>query len=282
MSDHSPNHAALLALRYGGQETPDNILWTPQVEAMVSHRSVRAFLPEPLPEGALETMVAAAQSASTSSALNQWSVVAVTDAELKQQLADTVARRVPTDRIPWIEEAPALLLWIADASRAAEMTRGQGAEPVVLDYLDSFLKASVDVALAAQNAALAAESLGLGVVFLGVVRNAGDEIAQIIQLPAYSFVAFGMAVGRPDLARVSGIRPRPAQGMVLHRDRYDQIRSLRHVEGYEQASLAFRQAQGMRVKSWSSATYEAMTNMDDMGERQTLRETVMRRGFKLR
>lgn len=107
MTINTQTHAALLEQRYGtAQQKPGNIIWTSQVEAMLRHKSVRAFLPEALPDGALETMVAAAQSASNSSALNQWSVVAVTDSALKQQLADTIAPTVPTDRIPWIEEAP--------------------------------------------------------------------------------------------------------------------------------------------------------------------------------
>ena len=44
---------------------------------LLAHRSVRAYLPDPLPEGTIETLVAAAQSASTSSNLQPWSVVAV-------------------------------------------------------------------------------------------------------------------------------------------------------------------------------------------------------------
>ena len=283
MTTNTQTHAALLEQRYGtAQQKPENIIWTSQVEAMLRHKSVRAFLPEALPDGALETMVAAAQSASNSSALNQWSVVAVTDPALKQQLADTIAPTVPTDRIPWIEEAPALLLWVADLSRGAELTREQGGDPMVLDYLDSFLMASIDAALAAQNAALAAESMDLGIVYLGVMRNAAREIAQMIQLPQHSFVTFGMAVGRPDSARASGIRPRPAQPMVLHHNHYDQGRYRAYLKEYEEAYFAFRRQQNMSPKRWQQALYEAATSMDYMGGREKLRATVTERGFKLK
>lgn len=280
MTSHD-DQIALLQQRYGSQTKPNNIHWTPQVEAMLSHRSVRTFLSKPLPEGALETMVAAAQSASNSSALNQWSLVAVTDSELKQKISNTVALTVPTDRIPWIEEAPVLLLWVADLSRSEKITKEQGGDPIVLDYLDSFLMASIDTSLAAQNASLAAESMRLGVVFLGVMRNAAEEIAKIVNLPSYSFITFGMAVGHPDPSRFSSIRPRPAQPMVLHHNYYQSNEFTSYLEKYEESLFDFRVKQGMKIKTWQEAVYSAATSMKYMGGREKLRQTVTKKGFKL-
>ena len=283
MSTTEEKLTALLELRYGKtQQKPNNIIWTPQVEAMLSHKSVRTFLPDALPEGTVETMVAAAQSASNSSGLHQWSVVAVTDQALKQKLADTVARTVPTDRIPYMEEAPVVLLWVADLSRGAEITREKGGEPIVFDYLDSFLMASVDASLAAQNAALAAESMGLGIVYMGLMRNAAKEVAEIINLPQHSFATFGMVVGKPDTNRTSSIRPRPAQPVVLHFNRYDHERYRKYLEGFESAFLNFRTSQKMKPKTWRDAVHESATSMSYMGGREYLRETVQFRGFKLK
>lgn len=274
---------ALLEERYGAaQQKPDNIIWTPQVEALLRHKSVRTFLPDALPAGAIETMVAAAQSASNSSALNQWSLVAITDPALKQRISETVARSVPVERIPWIEEAPALLLWVADLSRGAEITQDAAGDPVVLEHLDSFLMASVDTALAAQNAAIAAESIGLGIVYLGVMRNIAKELAEMINLPQYSFVTFGMVVGLPDGARTSSIRPRPAQPVVLHYNQYEQGRYRAYLDEYETAYQAFRARQNMSTKTWTGSVVESATSMDYMGGRENLRQTVQLRGFKLK
>ncbi len=283
MTEMNAQQQALLEARYGAEQPkPDNIIWTPQIEALLSHKSVRTFLPEALPDGAIETMVAAAQSASNSSALNQWSLVAVTDPALKQRISDTVARSVPVDRIPWIDEAPALLLWVADLSRGAGITKDAGKEPVVLDYLDSFLMASIDAALAAQNAAVAAESMSLGIVYLGVMRNIAKEVADIINLPDYSFVTFGMAVGLPDDTRTSSVRPRPAQPMVLHYNHYDESRYRTCIERYEAAYQAFRKRQNMSDKTWAGSVVESAISMDYLGGRNKLRETVIQRGFKLK
>lgn len=283
MTATNAEQRALLEERYGAvQQKPDNIIWTAQVEALLSHKSVRTFLPNALPQGAIETMVAAAQSASNSSALNQWSLVAITDPKLKQSISDRVARSVPVDRISWIEEAPALLLWVADLSRGAEVTHDAEGEPVVLEYLDSFLMASIDAALAAQNAAVAAESIGLGIVYLGVMRNIAKDLADMINLPQYSFVTFGMAVGLPDVARASSIRPRPAQPMVLHYNQYEQGRYRTYLDDYETAYQAFRTRQNMSKKTWTGSIVESATSMPYMGGREHLRQTVQTRGFKLK
>lgn len=283
MTANKAQQHSLLEARYGAaQQKPDNIIWTPQVEELLRHKSVRTFLPDALPDGSIETMVAAAQSASNSSALNQWSLVAVTDVELKQRISDTVAHSVPVDRIPWIEEAPALLLWVADLSRGAEITKDAGKEPFVFDYLDSFLMASIDAALAAQNAVVAAESMGLGIVYLGVMRNIAKEVAEMINLPPQSFVTFGMAVGWPDPTRTSTVRPRPAQPMVLHHNQYDQGRYRAYLKDYEEAYHAFRVSQNMSAKTWLGSVIESATSMDYMGGRVKLRETVSKRGFKLK
>lgn len=281
MTELTSAQTELLQKRYGNQVKPSKIIMTPVVEAMLRHKSVRTFLPAALPEGAIETMVAAAQSASTSSALNQWSLVAITDVALKRKIHDTVADEAKLDRIPWILEAPALLLWVADSSRSAGITREMGGDPVILDYLDSFLMASVDATLAAQNASLAAESIGLGVVFLGVMRNIAKELAEIINLPTHAFVTFGMAVGLPDLDRTSTIRPRPAQPVVLHYNRYNQESYRDYVEDYEQACQDFRAQQNMSPKTWKGAVHNSMTSMEYLGGRKGLRELVVQKGFKV-
>ena len=81
------SNAALLAARYG--ETDAKPLLFPELLAsMLSHRSIRNYTSEPLPEGTLEVLVAAAQSASSSSNLQCWSVIAVTDTQRKARLAE--------------------------------------------------------------------------------------------------------------------------------------------------------------------------------------------------
>src|SRR5690242_2641972 len=87
MALDDPEHFTALSERYGGQEQPGHILWNETIAIQLAHRSVRSYLPAPLPEHTIETLVAAAQSAPSSSNQHLWSVIAVTDADLRGRLA---------------------------------------------------------------------------------------------------------------------------------------------------------------------------------------------------
>ena len=270
----------LLAGRYGSQRSPENIIFNEQIENLLAHRSVRSFLDEPLPEGALETIVAAAQSASTSSNLHQWSVVAVSEPETRAKLAELTRAANGTGGYSFAANAPMILLWVADMSRSHAIATAQGQNPVALDYLDSFLMASVDAALAAQNGMVAAEAIGLGGTYLGSLRNQSKEVAELIGLPDYAYVVFGMALGIPDPQRPAALRPRPAQDVVLHRERYDASLDGSWIEEYEEAFKEFRAEYGLRDKTWKHAVATG-TSWDYLGGRENLRQTVEDRGYKL-
>ncbi|MCP2098537.1 Nitroreductase [Actinosynnema pretiosum] len=270
----------LLEQRYGRDEAPAGLIWNEQVEALLRHRSVRAFLPEPLPEGALETMVAAAQSASTSSNLHHWSVVAVTAPELKARLTEFTRSRLSGTTYRFVDEAPVVLLWVADNSRNHAITEERGEVAASLEYLDSFTTATIDTAIAAQNAVVAAEAIGLGAVYLGAMRNRAEELADLIGLPDHSYVAFGLAVGVPDPERAGGIRPRPPQRVVLHHDRYSPTPSAQWVPGYEAVSERFRDDQGMRPRSWTDSVVTG-TSLEYLDGREELRDAVTGRGHGL-
>jgi nitroreductase len=104
---------------------------------------------------------------------------------------------------------------------AAPTGAAQGAATDGIDYLESYTVGAVDTALAAQNAANAFEALGLGIVYIGGMRNHPEQVAAELGLPQDSFVVFGMCVGHPDPARPAEVKPRLAQPAVLHHERYD-------------------------------------------------------------
>lgn len=272
------NTVQLITARYGEKDQPENIIWNAQIEGLLSHRSVRKFSQEALPEYWFETLVAAAQSASTSSNLQQWSMVAVTDPVLKTQVRKLSAGDKGLAN-GYIEEAPAILLWIADLSRNHDLTVSNGFIPGVHDYLDSFVMATVDAALASQNAAVAAESIGLGTVYIGATRNKAKELAELIQLPAHSYVVCGLVVGWPAADSDAAIRPRLPQSVVAHHNLYSACDLDAHVRSYEEAFHAFRKGLGMKDKTWKQAVQGAATSLDYMDGRQNLRETLKERGF---
>jgi nitroreductase len=211
----STDGAASRALeeRYGGRNAPTGLLWNDTIARLLAHRSVRNYRSDPLPEEAVPTIIAAAQSASSSSNLQCWSVVAVSDPDRKKKLAELAGNQAH------IIQAPLLLVWIADLARAHAIAADAEQPAEGLAYLESFLVAAVDAALAAQNAVVAAESLGLGAVYIGALRNKPEEVAEILDLPPHAAGIFGLVVGWPEETAQSSVKPRLPQPAVLHHER---------------------------------------------------------------
>ncbi len=117
-----------------------------------------------------------------------------------------------------IEQAPLFLVWLADLDRLAAVARAEGSEAEALDYLDLLLVGITDAALAAQNAMAAAESLGLGTVYIGSIRNNIEAVAAELGLPPRVLSVTGLSVGYPDPAVTTDIKPRLAPSVVLHEE----------------------------------------------------------------
>ena len=249
------------------------------ISQLLSHRSVRSYLPKALPAGTLELLVAAAQSAASSSNLQLWSVVAVEDAERRNALSQVANNQAH------IRQAPLLLVWVVDLHRASELSRARGLPGEGLSYLEMFLMASVDTALAAQNAAVAAESLGLGTVYIGALRNHPERVAELLGLPEQAFAVFGLCVGWEDPNAVASVKPRLPQSVVLHRERYAPSRPLHDAVGsYDQLMQTFYASQSMGVPEggWSLHSAKRVANVAALNGRHVLKQTLARLGFHLK
>lgn len=261
-------------LRYGD---PDFALGatSPVIEHQLRHRSVRAFLPTPVTEEELRAVVAAASSASTSSNLQAWSVVAVTDPERKRRLSDLAARQ------RFIVEAPLFLVWVADLDRGHRLAERGGRPLDATVYLESTLLGVIDTALAAQNAVVALESLGLGAVFVGAARDHPEEFARELGLPPHSVAVFGLAVGHPDPAEDAGVKPRLPQIAVLHRETYDAGRADAGLPGYDERLAAYNRAHGL-TGAWTERVLARLAGPEALVGRDRLRGVLERLGLPSR
>ncbi|MBM3117020.1 NADPH-dependent oxidoreductase [Jeongeupia naejangsanensis] len=262
----------LLHDRYGSEQDV-RVDGNAVLESLLGHRSVRAFLPDDLPAGTLETLIAAAQSAPSSSNLQAWSVVAVEDQARRYRFADWTGGQ------QHIRDAPLLLVWLADLSRLERLGTQLG-EPVAgLDYLDSFLMGVIDAALAAQNVVTAAESLGLGTVYIGAIRNRIDQVAAELALPAKVAPVFGLVIGHPDPTRPAAIKPRLPQSAVLHREQYAVSEQQSAVDVYDVVMRRFYTAQGLPPQAWSAHSVARVRGPETLYGRDRLREQIEALGF---
>ncbi|MFC0409059.1 nitroreductase family protein [Roseomonas elaeocarpi] len=265
-----------LDARYGGTIPAGDGPWNETLAVLLRHRSVRAYDPTPLPAGTLEMLVAAAQSAATSSNMQAWSVVAVTDPSDRAVLAEVASGQ------RHIEECPLFLVFVADLSRHARIAEAEGAVLEGLPFTETFLVAAMDAAFAAQNAVVAAESLGLSTVYIGALRNDVERVAALLQLPPGSAAVFGLCVGTEAARSNAGVKPRLPQAAVLHRGHYAPAADMAALPGYDAALERFSGAQERRAYTWTQRVLTRLGTLRSLAGRDGLRAALERLGLPLR
>jgi nitroreductase len=108
---------------------------------------------------------------------------------------------------------PLYIAWVADLSRNERLSEAEKINFETLLWLETFMVACIDAALAAQNAVVAAQSLGLRTVYIGAMRNDPARVAELLGLPPRAFVVFGLCVGYADPTAKNEVKPR----LVLNR-----------------------------------------------------------------
>ncbi len=206
MTQIAPSPAETVRTRYRDAQVPEPAVWNATLAVLHEHRSVRRYLPDPVSDDTLRLLISAAQSAPTSSNLQVWSVVAVRDPDRKARLAALAGDQAHVVR------APLLLVWTADFARLRQLAADHDAPLAGADYLESSYVGFIDAALAAQNAVVAAESLGLGTVYIGALRNHPEAVATELQLPPGVFATFGLVVGHPDPSERAQVKPPATAG----------------------------------------------------------------------
>lgn len=268
--------ADALALRYGAEAAPAHGPWNEHIALLLSHRSIRGYRPDALPVGTLETIVAAAQSAATSSNLQTWSVIAVTDPAKKAALAKLANNQ------KHIEQCPLFLVWVADLSRNQRLGAQEGVTLETMPYQETFLVAAIDAALAAQNATVAVESLGLSTVYIGALRNQPQEVAKVVGLPTGAFGVFGMCVGYASAEAANEVKPRLPQDVVLHREVYDASAEQEHRAAYDHLMAAFSARNEMAADTWTKRVIGRMGKIAAMSGRDKMVAALHAMGFPLR
>lgn len=268
--------AALAHARYGQKIVSHLPKINPVLETLLLHRSVRRFLEAPLPPDTLEMLMIAAQSASSSSNLQMWSAVAVEDGARKARLADAAGQQ------NFIKQAPLFLIFLADMAMLADVAKGRQQALDGIDYLDTFLVAAFDAVLAAQNALIAAESMGLGAVFIGAIRNQPEKVIAELRLPEHVFPIVGLCVGVPDLTRETQIKPRLPLSTVLHQEQYDKKQHADGITVYDEIMRNFYSAYRNDGICWSEQALTRLHGPETLAGRDHLRDAILQQKIALK
>jgi len=176
------------------------------LEAIRTRRSIRKYKSDPVDEKTLATVLEAARQAPSWANTQCWRFVVVRNAEIKGKLSDTLSETNPARDA--VCNAPIVIVACAEMGRA-----GYKSGEVTTDKGDWFM---FDVALAMQNLVLAAHSLGLGTVYVGLFD--AKKAASILSVPeGYCAVAM-TPLGYPDETREP--RPRKELDEIVHYDKW--------------------------------------------------------------
>ena len=270
-----PNQQESLAKRYGSQ-IPAAGSWNDHLALLLSHRSVRGYKSDPLPPHTLETLIAAAQSAATSSNLQSWSVIAVTDPAKKAAFAEIASGQ------KHIEQCPLFLVWIADLSRNERLGQEEGIDLPVLSLTESFLVAAIDAGLAAQNATVAAESMGLSTVYIGALRNDPEQVSELLGLPPGCLGVFGLCVGYADPNAANEVKPRLPQQAILFHETYGVSNESQLRRQYDQEMGDFSKRNEMQHDSWSERVIRRTQSLTSIRRRAELKSILPKLGFPMK
>ncbi|AIX50719.1 MULTISPECIES: oxygen-insensitive NADPH nitroreductase [Pantoea] len=212
---------------------------TPTIDLLCSHRSIRAFTEQGIDDAQRRAIIAAAQAASTSSFLQCSSIVRITDREKRRALAELAGGQ------SWVTDAPEFWVFCADFNRHLQIC-----PDAQLGRAEQLLLGCVDTALMAQNAMVAAESLGLGGVFIGGIRNNIADVTALLELPKFVLPLFGFCIGYPSAS--PDVKPRMPQAMLVHENSYHQVDKTVLAEYDQQITEYYQQRDSnQRSETWS-------------------------------
>ncbi|MGP3593154.1 oxygen-insensitive NADPH nitroreductase [Vagococcus sp. WN89Y] len=183
---------------------------TPTIELLCAHRSIRHFTDEPITKEQREAIIASAQATSSSSFLQCSSIIRVTDPAMREQLVTLTGGQ------KHVAQAAEFWVFCADFNRNLQIC-----PDAQLGLAEQLLLGVVDTALMAQNAFTAAESLGLGGVYIGGIRNNIEAVGELLQVPKYVLPLFGLCLGWP--ADKPDLKPRLPAELVVHENHYQPV-----------------------------------------------------------
>ena len=195
---------------------PSNLV----IDCLLSHRSIRKFKPDPIPEETLETILHAGTRAATAGGIQPYAFIVIDDAELLKQIS----------YIP----GPLAIVAVVDQYRVKRYYEANDA-PFYNDQAINLMISFWDTTIALHNVVIAAESLGLGAVYIGMILSM--NLQEILGVPEYVVPAGLITLGYPDEA--PELRPRLPMKAIVHRNGYQIPSDEQIAEWYREGDEAF-------------------------------------------
>jgi nitroreductase len=218
-----------------------------ELAKIASHRSHRRYASRPVDESLLRLLCACALSAPSKSDLQQCDIVIANDAAIRKGIVATIPD------MPWIEDAPAFLVFVGNGQRLPIMSRLHG-KPFPNDHLDQFFNAAVDGAIVLGTFMCAATAVGLGFCPISAIRDHPQVVSDLLHLPERAFPIAGLCVGWP--AQAGEITPRLPLRTTVIENAYGERDLAGEIGAYDQRRAGLRPYRRQRnVEQWGTAQF---------------------------
>ncbi len=171
----------------------------PTIARQLEHRTIREFTDQPVPPQMLRQVLAVAIHTASSTHMQACSMIRITDAALKAQIA-LICKQ------PYVARLPEFVIFIVDTYRNQRIAQAQGEPGPAASDMNMFTQGFTDACLAAQNMCNAIESLGMGACYFGSILNDVPRLIELLQLPRLTFPVVGLGFGWP--AQAPQLKPR--------------------------------------------------------------------------
>ena len=195
------------------------------IDLLKSHRSIRKFTDQAIEPELFADLVSAGQAAATSSFLQGATVVRIKNSATRSAIAKLAGGQ------SYVESAAEFMIFCADLKRPGNYC-AEYAKSFEGDYTEHFIIATVDVALMAQSMVVAAESVGLGICYIGGIRNDPAQVAQLLKLPKGVYPVFGLCLGYPD--QDPEVKPRLPLSVILKEEVYNEEGDREAISEYDE------------------------------------------------
>ena len=127
----------------------------------------------------------------------------------------------------------------------------------------------------AQSLVTAAESEGLGICYIGGIRNNPGPVSELLELPRGVYPVFGLCLGYPD--KDPEIKPRLPVPVVVKQDTYNEDGDKETIAAYDEQIREYYRTRtgGGHGVSWS----EQVANLLSEKSRPHMKEFLAGQGF---
>lgn len=220
------------------------------IESLYRRKSVRAYEDREIPEKMKQLILEAAMQAPSAGCQQLYTILDITDQKLKEALAETC------DHQPFIAKAPMVLVFCADCKKWYDAYIEAGCEPRKPGVGDLML-AVTDTVIAAQNAVMAAESLGIGSCYIGDIMENCEEQRKLLELSDYVFPAAMLVFGWPTKQQKERQKPERCDlKHIVHENTY------RSMDGAELRAMFAHECKNRTYEEWCSAFCKRKYNSD--------------------